>query len=69
MAVARSQFAGTHLENAPQWLLEIEELTIGGWRLKHVPRVREEDRITRHRESGSKSASVARSTSAVSRHQ
>lgn len=40
MPVARALFAGTHLENAPQWLLEIEALTMGGWRLKRGPKVR-----------------------------
>lgn len=42
MAVSRAQFAGTHLENAPAWLLEIEAMFIGGWTMKRVPKVRVE---------------------------
>lgn len=31
MPVSRSKYRGTHLENAAQWLLEIEEMASGGW--------------------------------------
>lgn len=31
MPVSRSKYQGTHLENAAQWLLEIEEMASGGW--------------------------------------
>lgn len=31
MPVSRSKYQGTHLENAAQWLIEIEEMASGGW--------------------------------------
>ena len=37
--VARALFAGTHLENAPQWMLEIEALMMGGWTFKRLPKL------------------------------
>lgn len=67
MVVARAQFAGTHLENAPQWLLEIEALTMGGWDLLPAPRVREVDGIARHRGSGPSHAPAITSSAPLRR--
>ncbi|GLI97023.1 hypothetical protein [Sphingobium sp. BS19] len=58
MPVARALFAGTHLENAPQWLLEIEALTMGGWKLRRGPMVRKE--MTGDRGQGHQNESTKR---------
>lgn len=58
MPVARAQFAGTHLENAPQWLLEIEALLIGGWEIKREPWVQMNDNIAQHRDTRSSSSAL-----------
>lgn len=64
MTVARARFAGTHLENAPQWLLEIEALTMGGWSLKVGPRVKVEDGVARHRSGQGDTSGPERTRSA-----
>jgi len=69
MTMARPQFAGTHLENAPQWLREIEALTMGGWDLRPAPRVREEDGIARHQDALGRPPAPAGTSSAPLRHQ
>lgn len=56
MARARPKFAGTHLENAPAYLREIEELTMGGWSLTPLPKVWIEDGVVRHVEQKARSA-------------
>jgi hypothetical protein len=60
--VARARFAGTHLENAPQWLREIEELTMGGWQPTQLSKVQIVDNVARHQDEGSskKGVSMAR---------
>lgn len=51
MAVSRAQFAGTHLENAAGWLLEIEAMFVGGWTIKRVPKVRIEKAAAAHQQA------------------
>lgn len=69
MTVSRARFAGTHLENAPQWLLEIEALTIGGWSLKTGPRVKVEDGVARHQSGHGDASGSDRTRSAPLRRQ
>lgn len=45
MSVPRALFIGTHLENAPDWLLEIELLFHGGWTARRGPKVRKEKSV------------------------
>lgn len=45
MSVPRALFIGTHLENAPDWLLEIELLFHGGWTARRWPQVRKEKSV------------------------
>ncbi|WP_147420678.1 hypothetical protein [Sphingomonas sp. PP-CC-1A-547] len=68
MPVARAQFAGTHLENAPQWLLEIEALLMGGWEIKRGPRAQMDDNIARHRGSASSSSALTGRLSPTSQY-
>lgn len=42
MSSLRKLFAGTHLENAATWMLEIEAMHVGGWELRLGPKVKAE---------------------------
>lgn len=60
MPVARARFAGTHLENAPEWMLEIENLFSGGWTLKLGPRVQVEKKAAQHQKMALRSFTPGR---------